>query len=79
MINTRQIPAKMEITRNFNTDSWDLELTAADGIEYKKHDVTRARFTTTLPPRTKKEFGYEITRYVGKRQEMMINQKRGER
>lgn len=79
MTNTRQIPAKMEITRNFNTESWDLELTAADGIEYKKHDVTRARFTATLPPRTKKEFSYEITRYIGKRQEMMVNQKKGER
>ena len=67
-INTRQIPAEMEITRNFGMDYWELVLSkSSEGIEYKKHDKNRARFTLTLPPRSEQAFEYTVTKYLGRR------------
>ena len=67
--NTRNLPIDIEITRGFGTNYWSLE---AD-IDYKKHDVTRARFKLNIKPRTKKEFNYTVTTYHGQRQ-IEINQ-----
>ncbi|MHC4212103.1 MAG: DUF4139 domain-containing protein [Planctomycetota bacterium] len=67
--NTRTLPIEIEITRNFGTNYWSLE---AD-IDYKQHDVTRARFKLNIEPRTKKVFNYTVTTYHGQRQ-IEINQ-----
>ncbi len=67
--NTRTLPIDIEITRGFGTNYWSLE---AD-IDYKQHDVTRARFKLNLKPRTKKVFNYTVTTYHGQRQ-IEINQ-----
>ena len=67
--NTKNIPADVEITRNFNTAYWDMELKNAEGVEYKKHDAAHARFNLKLEPQSKKVFEYKIRTYHGKRQE----------
>lgn len=64
--NTRNIPAKVEITRNFNASNWGLEKEGDYG-KYKKIDHDTARFTLVLNPRTKKEFTYRLTTHHGKR------------
>jgi len=66
--NTRNLPVEIEITRGFNTSYWTMDFKDPDAT-YKKHDATNARFTLTVPPRTKKTFGYTVTTYHGKRQD----------
>jgi hypothetical protein len=77
LTNTRDIPAEMEITRNFGTDYWDLQVNddrqSTPHPVYKKHDKSHGRFTVILPPRSEKTLGYAVTRYVGRRQEAMTN------
>ena len=63
--NTRDIPVKIEITRNFNTTSWDLETDE----KYENIDKDTIRFTMTLQPRTDKQFEYILTTYHGTNQD----------
>jgi hypothetical protein len=67
--NTKNIPVDIEITRNFNTAYWDMELKNSEGVEYKKHDAAHARFNLKLEPQSKKVFEYTVRTYHGKRQE----------
>jgi len=72
LTNTREIPVDLEITRGFDTQSWQLVLTdpsTADAVAYKKYDVTHARFTTTLQPKSQRTFAYTVTKYRGTRSE----------
>ncbi len=66
--NTREIPAKIEIQRNFNTPYWTLEKTGDFG-QFEKVDVDTVKFTLTLEPRSAKKFEYVLTTYHGVRQE----------
>ncbi|MHC4085802.1 MAG: DUF4139 domain-containing protein [Planctomycetota bacterium] len=66
--NTRDIPAKVEIKRNFNTQYWNLEKSGDFG-EFENVDLDTVKFTLTLDPRSAKEFGYILTTYHGVRQE----------
>ena len=63
--NTRNVPIKIEITRNFDTSYWDL----TDSSEYQKVDKDTVKFTVTLEPRLAKQFGYVLTTYHGTRRE----------
>jgi hypothetical protein len=63
--NTRDLPIKVEIKRNFNTPSWDMKTAA----EFEKEDLDTVKFTLELEPRSKKEFEYILTTYHGARQE----------
>jgi len=63
--NTRDIPVKIEITRNFNTNSWDLETNE----KYEDIDKDTIKFTMTLQPRTDKQFEYILTTYHGTNQD----------
>ncbi|MBM4024475.1 MAG: DUF4139 domain-containing protein [Planctomycetes bacterium] len=66
--NTRDVPVKVEITRNFESPHWDLQRTGqADGFE--KVDLDTVKFTVELPPRSQKTFGYTLTTYYGVRAE----------
>jgi hypothetical protein len=65
--NTRTLPVEVEITRGFETAYWDLD----SDIPYDKHDVTRARFTLAVEPRSKRVFNYTVTTYHGRRQEQI--------
>jgi hypothetical protein len=63
--NTRDLPIKVEIKRNFNTPCWELE----KSDEYEKEDLDTVKFTLELEPRSKKTFGYVLTTYHGVRTE----------
>jgi len=64
--NTREIPAKVEIKRNFNTQYWDLERSGQTG-KYEKEDLDTVKFTVELGPRSEREFEYVLTTYHGVR------------
>ncbi len=66
--NTREIPVKVEIKRNFPTQYWDLEKSGQFG-EFAKEDLDTVKFTLKLEPRSKKEFEYILTTYNGVRTE----------
>ncbi|MBW8017662.1 MAG: DUF4139 domain-containing protein [Planctomycetes bacterium] len=56
--NTRSIPVKIEIKRNF-PQYWEIETEE----KYEKIDKDTIKFTMTLKPRTEKTFEYELTIY----------------
>ncbi|MCE5186542.1 MAG: hypothetical protein LLF76_10495 [Planctomycetaceae bacterium] len=90
LTNTRDIPADIEITRVFNTDTWDLQVTNSppgkgesgaagrgyDSVVYRKHDKRHARFTAKLAPRSEETFTYVITKYQGQRSEFYVQKQR---
>jgi len=66
--NTRDIPVKVEIKRNFNTGYWDLTRSGDSG-QFEKVDQTTVKFALTLEPRSTGQFGYVLRTYHGQRQE----------
>jgi hypothetical protein len=66
--NAREIPVKVEIQRNFNTQYWDLKKSGEFG-DYAKVDLDTVKFTLALQPRSTKQFEYVIRTYHGVRQE----------
>ena len=66
--NTREIPAKVEIQRNFNTSYWDIK-NGVNGGDFEKVDLDTVKFTLVLEPRLAKTFGYVLRTYHGTRQE----------
>ncbi|MGB2808003.1 MAG: hypothetical protein WBC22_09690, partial [Sedimentisphaerales bacterium] len=66
--NTRDIPAKVEIKRNFPTQYWKLEKSGDFG-QFESVDLDTVKFTLVLEPRSKQAFGYTLTTYHGVRQE----------
>ncbi len=66
--NTRQIPAKVEIRRNFNGVYWDIT-ESGDFDDFEKVDFDTVKFTLTLEPRAVRKFEYTLRTYQGVRQE----------
>ena len=66
--NTRDIPVKLEIKRNFPTSYWDLD-NSGDYGDYEKDDLNTVKYTILLDPHTKKEFQYVLRTYHGTREE----------
>ncbi|MBL7188561.1 MAG: DUF4139 domain-containing protein [Phycisphaerae bacterium] len=66
--NTREIPVKVEIQRNFNTQYWDITR-AGDSGSFEKVDLDTVKFTLTLHPRSIRRFEYTLRTYQGARQE----------
>jgi len=66
--NTRDIPVKLEIKRNFNTSYWDID-NSGDFGKYEKDDLRTVKYTMLLDPHTKKEFQYVLRTYHGTREE----------
>ncbi len=66
--NTRQIPVKVEIKRNFGTQYWNMEKDGDYG-KYEKIDLDTVKFTLELKPNTKKTFEYTLTTYHGQREQ----------
>ena len=65
--NTRELPVKVEIKRNFGTSYW--ELVRSDDVgEYEKVDKDTVKFTLELAGRGNNEFGYVLTTYHGSRE-----------
>jgi hypothetical protein len=66
--NFRDIPVKVEVTRNFPNQFFELE-TSGDRGTFEKVDMDTVKFTLELAPRSKKEFEYVHTQYHGTRQD----------
>ena len=66
--NTREIPVRVEIKRNFGTSYWTLAKSGDFG-KYEKVDLDTVKFTLSLQPRSEKKFEYVARTYHGTRQE----------
>jgi len=76
--NARAVPVDIEITRSFGTPHWELE--SVEGtVDYKKHDVTHARFELTVAPRSKETFTYTDRKYYGVREDVLIQKQQEQR
>jgi len=64
--NYRDIPAKVEVRRNFPVTTWKLS-SEGDYGKYEKVDKDTVQYTMELPPHSKKEFSYNVTLYKGSR------------
>ncbi|HUU41814.1 MAG TPA: hypothetical protein VMW42_12830 [Desulfatiglandales bacterium] len=64
--NTRDIPIKVEVTRNFNTSSWDLTKSGVFDT-FKKVDLGTVKFTLMLNGHEIKRFNYILTTHHGQR------------
>jgi hypothetical protein len=65
--NTRDIPVKVEITRNFGTQYWGLA-NSGDFGKFEEVDLDTVKYTIELSARSKKQFGYELHTYHGERE-----------
>jgi hypothetical protein len=66
--NTRDIPIKIEIQRNFPMPYWDLKNEGTFG-DFVKVDMDTVKYTLTLEPASKAVFQYVLTLYQGVRSE----------
>jgi hypothetical protein len=66
--NTREIPVKVEIRRNFNTQYWNLTR-SGDSAQFDKVDLDTVKFTLVLQARSAREFQYVLRTYHGVSQE----------
>jgi len=64
--NTREIPIKVEVTRNFKTSSWNLTK-AGDFDTFEKIDLDTVKFTIMLNGQETKKFRYTLTTHHGSR------------
>lgn len=58
--NTRPLPVKVEIKRNFDATRWTLQ-NDGDYGEYEKEDADTVKYTLSVPARAKKVFSYVLT------------------
>jgi len=66
--NTRSVPVKIEIKRNFDSQYWDIERSGQIDA-FEKVDLNTVKFTIQLQPRSNKTFEYTVTHYRGVRTE----------
>jgi hypothetical protein len=66
--NTRDIPVKVEIRRNFPTTYWTLQR-SGQVEEFEKVDQDTVKFNLLLTPRSERKFQYTVTTYNGVRTE----------
>jgi len=64
--NTRDIPVKVEIKRNFGTQYWSLKNSGHFG-QFEKEDFDTVKYTLELEPRSKQQFEYILRTYRGER------------
>ena len=64
--NTREIPVKVEIMRNFSSNTWDIEKSGDFG-EFAKIDLDTVKFTLKLNSSETKKFQYVLTIHYGSR------------
>jgi len=67
--NTRSLPVKIEIKRNFNPHTWTIKNIGDAKKYYEKLDLNTAKYTLTLEPESEKTIEYELTTYQGTRTE----------
>jgi len=66
--NTRGIPVKVEIQRNFGGTSWKI-INSGDSGKYEKIDADTVKYALELPAKSNKEFKYVLTTAYGRRAE----------
>ena len=64
--NHQDIPARIEIRRNFPGSSWELKNSGEYG-KHEKVDSNTVQYTLELPPHGKKEFSYDLVLHQGSR------------
>jgi hypothetical protein len=64
--NTRDLPVKVEIKRNFETPHWEIQRVGDFGL-YEKVDLDTVKFTVNLMARETKKFRYILTTHHGRR------------
>ncbi|MCE9615800.1 MAG: DUF4139 domain-containing protein [Lentisphaerae bacterium] len=64
--NTRDLPVKVELTRNFPGLKWDLK-PGGDYGEYEKVDVDSVKFTLAMDARKNQTLTYQLTTRYGRR------------
>lgn len=69
--NTRDLPIKIELKRNFNTTYWKLD-NKGDHGKFEKIDMDTVKYTHELLPRSERTFEYTMTTYHGARQDVWI-------
>ncbi|MEN6308558.1 MAG: DUF4139 domain-containing protein [Anaerohalosphaeraceae bacterium] len=67
--NTRDLPIKLEIKRNFNTQYWTLKNLNDVQNYFEKVDLDTVKYTLTLEPQSEKTIDYILTTYQGVRTE----------
>ena len=67
--NTRNLPVKIEIKRNFHPHTWDIKNIGNAKKYYEKIDMNSVKYTLTLDPKSEKTLDYELTTYQGSRTE----------
>jgi hypothetical protein len=67
--NTRDLPVKIEIKRNFHPHTWDIKNIGKAKKYYEKIDMNTVKYTLTLEPQSKQTLEYELTTYQGTRTE----------
>ncbi|MEN6308559.1 MAG: DUF4139 domain-containing protein [Anaerohalosphaeraceae bacterium] len=65
--NTRDLPVKLEIKRNFNTQYWTLKNLNESQQYFEKVDLDTVKYTLTLEPQSEKTMDYAVTTYQGTR------------
>jgi hypothetical protein len=68
--NTRDLPMKIEIKRNFHPHTWDIKNIGDAKKYYEKIDMNSIKYTLTLEPKSEKTLEYELTSYHGARTEV---------
>jgi hypothetical protein len=66
--NTRDIGARVEIKRNFNTQYWDIDYSGDFGA-FEKVNLNTVKFALDMQPRSVKQFQYVLRTYHGTREE----------
>ena len=64
--NTRELPVRVEIKRNFNTQYWSIR-NRGDLSQFEKEDLDTVKYTVELEPRSERQFEYILRTYHGTR------------
>jgi len=67
--NTRDLPVKLEIKRNFNTQYWTIKNLGDSKGFFEKVDMDTVKYTLALEPQSEKTIDYVLTTYQGVRTE----------
>ena len=67
--NTRDLPVKLEIKRNFNSQYWQIKNSDESKGRFEKVDLDTVKYTLTLEPQSEKIIEYSVTTYQGTRQQ----------
>ena len=76
--NTRALPVRIEIKRNFGTNAWDIKNIGDAKKYYEKVDLDTVKYTLTLEPESETTLEYELTTYQGSRTEDWTKAHRGD-